>query len=599
MLTVPEEVKDLFHRDHCYKNIRIHFPNGERSDICNDLIVKDSVSFKESLCSQNTLKFGLCESSVFECETVGVGNIKKAIIEVSCEIECAATVEGAEWRVDLQKYVYPVPYGTFIVSEATRQADMIHRKITAYNVLSEYEFKFTDYEIYRSAYKNTAKTYFKQKLIPLISESMQANPFMCEPTEITGLETISNSGAEGTRRMFGEGYRNSQVIPWNEGTKGIIIRVYQLTAATSDELYRLDVDFTPQTDAEKKFYQTNPIKFAAFLKQTAKGSSTAFAPDNIGGLVCVKDCKTKSAESSHGRTVPIYSYTTTEFNYIYPYMSLYSGDTGSYYSTSNYQGYVIGVVVGYFDTGGVGQRIFINDSDIHLYKYTLTDDYSFNFTRKVVDFTPEMDSLYAVGDPQAIDLRGLFSGYLETKGLFGYLNRHNVFDVVNIKRQFHLVPENALYPNPDLYPEGVTGGKLLPNDYQTCWYEDDYTKPYGAIVCTYKNTANEDCSLTMYLEGFDEDSDPDTYLTYALVDNYMISNSLYTLAQITAICNSIAANISGVRYMPVDFVGRGLPYVEAGDTFEILTKSNDSITTIVLNRTITGEMTLTDSYKSV
>ena len=51
--------------------------------------------------------------------------------------------------------------------------------------------------------------------------------------------------------------------------------------------------------------------------------------------------------------------------------------------------------------------------------------------------------------------------------------------------------------------------------------------------------------------------------------------------------------------MTVDFAGRGLPYVEEGDTFEILTKSNDSITTIVLNRTIKGEQTLTDEYKSV
>ena len=50
--------------------------------------------------------------------------------------------------------------------------------------------------------------------------------------------------------------------------------------------------------------------------------------------------------------------------------------------------------------------------------------------------------------------------------------------------------------------------------------------------------------------------------------------------------------------MPVDFKGRGLPYVEAGDTFEILTRSGDSITTIVLNKTTTGEQTLTDNYKS-
>ena len=94
MLNVPQEVKDLLHLDTCQKNIRIHFPNGERQDICNDLIVKDSVKFTESLCSQDTLKFGLAESPVFECETVGVGNIKGAKIEVFCEVFCDSTVTG-------------------------------------------------------------------------------------------------------------------------------------------------------------------------------------------------------------------------------------------------------------------------------------------------------------------------------------------------------------------------------------------------------------------------------------------------------------------------------------------------------------------------
>ena len=83
MISVPDSIKEKLHLDHCQKNIRIHFPNGERSDICNDLIVKDTVNFTESLCSQETLKFGLSEASVFECETVGVGNIKGATIDVS------------------------------------------------------------------------------------------------------------------------------------------------------------------------------------------------------------------------------------------------------------------------------------------------------------------------------------------------------------------------------------------------------------------------------------------------------------------------------------------------------------------------------------
>ena len=122
---------------------------------------------------------------------------------------------------------------------------------------------------------------------------------------------------------------------------------------------------------------------------------------------------------------------------------------------------------------------------------------------------------------------------------------------------------------------------------------------YGAVKCQFKNTSNVDQEVTVYLNGFDESSNTSDYKIYRIDNNQIIRDYTWTQAQITTICSAIAANLQGVTYMPVDFVGRGLPYVEAGDTFEILTKSNDSITTIVLNRTITGEQTLTDSYKSV
>ena len=43
MLQIPDEIKELLHRDSCQKNIRIHFPNGERSDICNNLIASNAL----------------------------------------------------------------------------------------------------------------------------------------------------------------------------------------------------------------------------------------------------------------------------------------------------------------------------------------------------------------------------------------------------------------------------------------------------------------------------------------------------------------------------------------------------------------------------
>ena len=178
MLTVPETIKDLLHQDTCRKNIRIHFPNGERSDICNNLIVKDSISFTESLCSQETLKFGLCEAPIFECETVGVGNIKGATIEVNVEIFCDPDVAGSEWKIDLQAHVYSIPYGTFVVDSCQRQADLIHRRIVAYGLLSTVDFSYKDHSHY-TMMPIAGRNYYGSEAIATL---LQTDSLLISPT---------------------------------------------------------------------------------------------------------------------------------------------------------------------------------------------------------------------------------------------------------------------------------------------------------------------------------------------------------------------------------------------------------------------------------
>ena len=509
MITVPDTIKDLYHLDHCYKNIRIHFPNGERSDICNDLIVKDSVSFKESLCSQNTLKFGLCEASVFECETVGVGNVKGAVIEVFCEIECPATVSGSEWKVDLQKYVYPISYGTFIIQEATRQADMIHRRITAYNIMSGFDFKLTKFQLFRANYPNSELSPFVQRLIPLIIENMQTNAFNCQETEVAGFKKF---------------YRDVKVIPGVGTTyRSQVYTGYRFTQETSSGLFRVEIRSDEPID-ENVF-----IEFGSYSIQPVGPVYTVFeghAIRSAGGI--------------------------SEF-FIYPYMSMSAAaDNNNWFkpSSANDEGAYISVHYGYstyVDRPGqqplISEVDYIDPADIHIYSLTVPDTVYYAFERVLSN----IGAGFVVADPDQINLRTLFSGYLETCGLFGFIGRDNKFKTLNIKRQFHLVPSTVLYPNLDRFPEGVTGGKLLPEDYKSCWYDDEYTKPFGLITCQFKDTTNQDCTYQLYLTGYDENTDPDTYQTYTIDNNELIKNALWTMAQIGQICNNIANNIENVR----------------------------------------------------
>lgn len=103
MLNIPEEIKNLFKTDGVRKNIRIHFPNGEREDITNDNILKDSFSFSERLCSRDSLKFGLCEANTLEFECFDVGNIKGFEIEASVELILDEPISITKKQ---QNYVY-------------------------------------------------------------------------------------------------------------------------------------------------------------------------------------------------------------------------------------------------------------------------------------------------------------------------------------------------------------------------------------------------------------------------------------------------------------------------------------------------------------
>lgn len=194
----------------------------------------------------------------------------------------------------------------------------------------------------------------------------------------------------------------------------------------------------------------------------------------------------------------------------------------------------------------------------------------------------------------------LCSSIAETMGTFVSITREG-FDAkfIDIKQLFSLLPSGTLYPGQQLYPGATTGGKLFPQYYQSCWYQDEYALPFGKVECKYKDTNNKECTYALFLNGYNQNSDDTTYRTYTIDNNVVINSNTWTEAQIQAICETIADNIAGVTYMPVELTGMGYPYVESGDTFEILTPNNDSIVTIVLNRTLSGEQVLTDTYKSV
>ena len=588
MLSVPDEIKNILHEDTCFKNIRIHFPNGERSDICNDQIVMDSVSFTESLCSQDTLKFGLCEASVFECEVVGVSNVTGAVIEVTCEVFCPSTVEGAEWKADLEKWVYSIPYGTFVIDEAKRQADIIHRKIVAYS------------NVYNSTMYNQNDSLMAFWAGQIVNTSANFATTIEELMYSTYPKLLNEKSYNYVVKDLLH-YDNYSGTVLQEGlTTRKYLRIYLYMANVSRNSYVTKVkkqEFVKNSDfdAEIAQFASDAAQYADItaeeLLDIINGKLDSYHQNRKTDVVCRRNDYISSSENAQ-RTF----YITEGEAVIYPgkhaYVEYPKMDIEIWAYASTVQPLYSATICQLKE--GTAKAYIVPISELPQTSFNLKREKDSYVSRYYAPSGYSARKAY-----EQINVLSLVSAYFETKGLFVRFNRYDSVEYINVKQQFALLPENDLYPSSDLYPEGVTGGKLLPDDYQTCWYDDGYTKPYGAVIVNYKNTSNEDAKVILYLAGFTKDTPTYEYITYNVDSNAFLNLYLWTQTQIEDICNTIASNISGVTYMPVEFVGRGLPYVEAGDTFEILTGSNDSITTIVLRRTISGEMVLTDSYKSV
>jgi len=590
MINVPERIKDLFHLDTCKKNIRIHFPNGERADICNDLIVKDTVKLTESLCSQEELKFGLCESPVFECEVVGAGNINGAVIHVFCEIYCDSSVTGSVWRNDLQAYVYPIPYGVYTVTESKRQADMIHRKIVAYNnvynSIVDGGQSDSDMAFYAGRIVNSQSAFSTsiEELIfttyPKLFDESQYNYTVSDLTDLSGYS------GQVVKLHNGSLYNNSvylifyfaSIISSNQEIGIVKLDEFERNPSFEEELNSAINDAAQYTDItaeelrELVFQTINNTLYMRNIPNIRLQREDYVSSDSV---------TTKTRKKTEGNAV------------IFPGRSAYVDNIK------------VCLRVGEVDLHpflreinnlkpGTSFRYAVPLSELTSTPYSLErakDRYDFGY------FTSKGYSARLAY--QALNIMNVANAYFETQGLFAMFERNGGTKHVNLKRLFDLTPQSDLYPGLNVYPNGTTGGWLLPDDYQKCWYDDKYTKPFGAIQCDYKNTDNESASFILYLSGYTSSTPEVYYRTYHVTGNAYIDLFTWTKAQIQTICETIASNVEGVQYMPVEFTGRGLPYVEVGDTFEILTKSGDSITTIVLNRTISGEQTLTDTYKSV
>lgn len=191
------------------------------------------------------------------------------------------------------------------------------------------------------------------------------------------------------------------------------------------------------------------------------------------------------------------------------------------------------------------------------------------------------------------DFTNYLEAQLELEGKFGKYDRYGNFTEYSFGADMLYTSEET-YPGEDVFPggNGNIGAELYTKKiYKRAWYDDEPTKLYGTIKCSYKNKDGNNVETYKNIYEIDE---PSKYREYDISNNYLIKNYTYNESEIENILNIMAESIKYIQYMPTKLSAKGLPYVEAGDLIQVIT-DEETIKTYALRRTMKGIQQLTDS----
>lgn len=205
---------------------------------------------------------------------------------------------------------------------------------------------------------------------------------------------------------------------------------------------------------------------------------------------------------------------------------------------------------------------------------------------------------------QYLNTKEITNSLVELQGGFLKLDRDSSFEVIN------LYGRKGLYPRTDLYPLDRTLGAdaLYPQGpdhliartlWRDVWYEDKPSNPYDKVCCTWRNDNDEEIYKEIILVDTSEDSMlARNYQHYDISNNYFIkTQGLLTEQQVDDVLNNLANILRDVQYYVSDVDMRGLPYMEAGDSISVLTRTS-GFDTFCMRHRLSGIHALMDSIEA-
>ena len=179
--------------------------------------------------------------------------------------------------------------------------------------------------------------------------------------------------------------------------------------------------------------------------------------------------------------------------------------------------------------------------------------------------------------------KDVITAICEINGVFGHINRKNVFEYIVLDTVDEIFPSNELYPANNLFPGayGIPFDITIENGrYISCTYEDFVCKQISKL-----QVRQEENDIGVIV-GDDDGAQ------YVIQDNFLVYGK--NTEDLRQIAEKTLSVISKAQYRPYTAEVKGNLLMNVGDNIKIYTK-NQTINSYVLQREFSGIQSLRDT----
>lgn len=635
MLNIPESVKTLFKTDGTHKNFRVQFPNGEFPDITNENIVRESLHFTESICSQDVFRFGLAEASVLEFETVNVGNMYGMTINAYIEIDVSsltaaeiAEIEAGTWDgvlvdvsdSDIGCSYFRLPLGVFRVQSCPRNHEtMTHRQVTAYSVTALTGLTNLPYDgpapkidvgFNGMAAIDTGEglTEIQSKNVSTTTTTYSFGSGMDENGNSWRMMLLKGTHDSPSSALWSETYVYSSGNSASWGDLFYVDSNYteaKLSAfrkSIADALDTAGFDLTYERDSGK-VYSTNREfldKRSSFRLPFVTYERVAYLLPDLDPDEPVRTnvCWSKIYRNIYpNKYVPIVrAEDDAAFRFVDPpeasdiYTWITYIDAINEWPHPGYNPYNMRGMPQIDEGDSIFLRLTHGLETIDIDLPTPAGGLKVNSIRRFK--VNDKGTIITVNADGEIPNSG--GGSNPIQAWFTYTDR-------SVLKSYYV---SWLEMHGELFRAGRDGnGKsvsldtsqsisILPTEYSEVWWDEYDVDSVGTVEVTYNDT-NDGLMTTRVNIGLGTS-------VYLLTDNDALINFLsMNYAELSALLNgSFAQHAAKINFTPFELTAVGMPWLEAGDPLEIVTQSGETVKSFIMRRELSGLQLLTDEIDS-